>query len=73
MPVHPWEVLRALARRVDVDDAAEVGGGERVTEVAHERACARVEMGLEHGDEPTRIQRPRTPRCAAATFIGWWA
>ena len=58
-PADAREVLGALARRVDVEHAGQVGGASARPN-APARCCgARVEVRLEGGDHAPRAERPR--------------
>ena len=53
---------RLLARGIDVEHRDLVGGGERRAEPPRERLGARVEVGLEDGDQAARARAREAPR-----------
>ncbi len=55
-------ILRALARRVDVEHDHHVGQRQRAAELAREQRRARVEMRLEDRHQPPVLERARRAR-----------
>ena len=62
-PGHAGEVLRPLARRIDVEHAGDVGGGQRRAELPRKVLGAREQVRLEDRDDPApRPSRPLARR-----------